>query len=86
MKPSINLMQSNFAMHLLVRCGAKTRQKTPCQSPAMTNGRCRMHGGKSSGAPKGKSNGNYKHGQQTKKAIADRDIIRRLLKDLRQTS
>jgi hypothetical protein len=25
----------------------------PCQSPAMKNGRCRMHGGKSSGAPGG---------------------------------
>ncbi|MGO8839738.1 MAG: HGGxSTG domain-containing protein [Methyloceanibacter sp.] len=24
----------------------------PCQSPAMPNGRCRMHGGKSPGAPK----------------------------------
>jgi hypothetical protein len=31
------------------RCGAKTRRGTPCQSPAMKNGRCRMHGGKSTG-------------------------------------
>lgn len=30
-------------------CGAKTRAGTPCQSPAMRNGRCRMHGGKSTG-------------------------------------
>jgi hypothetical protein len=27
------------------RCGAKTRRGTSCQSPAMRNGRCRMHGG-----------------------------------------
>ena len=27
-------------------CGAKTRAATPCKSPAMQNGRCRMHGGK----------------------------------------
>jgi hypothetical protein len=32
-----------------VRCGAKTRQGAPCRSPAMRNGRCRMHGGKSTG-------------------------------------
>src|SRR5215204_1309703 len=28
-------------------CGAKTRKGTPCQNPAMQNGRCRMHGGAS---------------------------------------
>jgi hypothetical protein len=31
------------------RCGAKTRQRTPCPGPAMRNGRCRMHGGASTG-------------------------------------
>ena len=31
------------------RCGAKTRKATPCQSPAMPNGKCRMHGGASTG-------------------------------------
>lgn len=28
-------------------CGAKTRNGTPCKQPAMPNGRCRLHGGKS---------------------------------------
>ncbi|OCG24188.1 hypothetical protein A9G45_02645 [Gilliamella sp. HK2] len=37
-------------------CGAKTRSGSPCKSKAMTNGRCRMHGGKSTGAPKGNKN------------------------------
>ena len=33
------------------RCGAKTRRRgTPCQGPAMRNGRCRLHGGLSTGA------------------------------------
>jgi hypothetical protein len=32
------------------RCGARTRAGSPCRSPAMPNGRCRMHGGKSTGA------------------------------------
>lgn len=31
------------------RCGARTRPGTPCQGPAMPNGRCRMHGGASTG-------------------------------------
>jgi hypothetical protein len=31
------------------KCGAKTRRKSACQAPAMTNGRCRMHGGMSTG-------------------------------------
>jgi hypothetical protein len=31
------------------RCGARTRARQPCRSPAMANGRCRMHGGKSTG-------------------------------------
>ena len=31
------------------RCGARTRNGGSCKSPAMPNGRCRMHGGKSTG-------------------------------------
>lgn len=31
------------------RCGATTRRKTACQCPAMRNGRCRLHGGLSTG-------------------------------------
>lgn len=31
------------------RCGAKTRSGKPCQAPGMANGRCRMHGGASTG-------------------------------------
>jgi hypothetical protein len=32
------------------RCGARTRAGCPCRQPAMANGRCRLHGGKSTGA------------------------------------
>jgi hypothetical protein len=37
--------------NLAPRCGAKTRapRSGPCRAPAMKNGRCRMHGGKSTG-------------------------------------
>ena len=31
------------------RCGAVTRNRASCRNPAMPNGRCRMHGGKSTG-------------------------------------
>lgn len=31
------------------RCGARTRRATACRAPAMRNGRCRLHGGASTG-------------------------------------
>ena len=34
---------------LAPRCGARTRAGLACRQPAMTNGRCRLHGGLSSG-------------------------------------
>ena len=40
----------------MAKCGAKTRSGAPCQNNAMANGRCRFHGGKSTGAPKGNQN------------------------------
>ena len=46
-------------------CGAKTRSGKPCKNFAMENGRCRMHGGKSTGAPKKNKNAE-KHGLFTK--------------------
>src|SRR5699024_5705593 len=51
--------------HVRNRCGAKTRAGTPCKNGSMANGRCRLHGGKSSGAPpeKMKKNSNARtHG------------------------
>lgn len=32
-----------------LRCGAVTRKGTPCESKALSNGRCRNHGGLSTG-------------------------------------
>ena len=54
------------------RCLAKTRRGTPCQSPAFKhNGRCRLHGGLSTGAKTSAgmqliSEANLKHGRYTK--------------------
>jgi hypothetical protein len=47
-------------------------------------GRCRLHGGANgSGGPPGKRNGQYRHGERTKAAIAERQKFRALLKMLR---
>jgi hypothetical protein len=64
------------------RCGAKTRRRTPCQSPAMPNGRCRMHGGPSTGAPKGNKNA-WKHGYYSEDGLRLRRAVRFLLKEAR---
>jgi hypothetical protein len=44
----------------------------------MPNGRCRMHGGSSPGAPKGNKNA-FKHGRYTAEAIAERREIAALM-------
>lgn len=56
------------------RCGAKKRNGEPCQSPGMKNGRCRIHGGKSPGAPKGNTHG-YKHGFYYNALSADEQAL-----------
>src|ERR1700681_1668841 len=72
----INLMLLD--MHRAKRCGARTRKGTPCQTPAMANGRCRMHGGPSPGAPKGNKNA-LKHGRYSAEAILRRKSISKLI-------
>jgi len=67
------------------RCGAKTRQGKPCRSPAMKNGRCRMHGGKSTGprtaAGLAKSRkANFKHGFYSAETLAERQYMRQFLR------
>ena len=64
-------------------CGAKARQNQhePCRQPAMKNGRCRLHGGKSTG-PKSKqgknkaAQANYKHGRYTNAALMEKAYMR----------
>jgi hypothetical protein len=75
-------MQSRLPMHLSRRCGARTRSGNQCRSPAMPNGRCRMHGGLSPGASKGNSNA-LKHGRYTAAAIGRRREIGALLKAMK---
>ena len=66
------------------RVGTKGNSGRPCRSPATKKGRCRLHGGaRCSGGPPGKQNGQYRHGERTKAAIAERQKFRALLKMLR---
>ena len=82
----IGLYQANKS----TRCGAKTRRKTLCLGPAMLNGRCRLHGGKSTGprTPEGlekSKKANWKHGRRSAETIRQRKesmAVRRHLKRL----
>ena len=48
----------------------------------MPNGRCRMHGGKAPGAPKGNSHA-LRHGRYTAEAMAERRELGALLRDMK---
>ncbi|MBW8056150.1 MAG: hypothetical protein FVQ76_12715 [Nitrospira sp.] len=59
---------------------ANTRKGTPCRQPAMKNGRCRLHGGKSTGprTPEGLERArraNWKHRRYSAKATAERRLF-----------
>jgi hypothetical protein len=43
-----------------------------------------MHGGKGSGAPKGKANGRYKTGLHTKEMRAEMKAIRAMIRESRE--
>jgi hypothetical protein len=64
------------------RCGAKTRSGKPCQAPGMANGRCRMHGGASTGprTAEGLANSRrsrWKHGRYSASKIQNRRSAQR---------
>jgi hypothetical protein len=72
-------------MHLSRRCGARTRSGKPCLQAAMPNGRCRMHGGPSPGAPKGNKN-RWVHGRYSAESISRRRAVAALLGEVRALS
>jgi hypothetical protein len=62
------------------RCGAKTRGGTGCRCPAVRGRtRCRIHGGRSPGAPRGERNGNFKNGFWTCEAVQERRWAKEML-------
>lgn len=73
-------MQSQLPMHLSQRCRAHSRRSgKPCRNGAMNNGRCRMHGGKATGAPRGNKNA-LKHGNYSAKEQARRAAVKYILR------
>src|SRR5262245_7768056 len=71
------------------RCGAKTRKGTPCRSAAMPNGRCRMHGGPSTGPKTAEGierirKARTKHGRYSQASIATRREAREIIRILRE--
>ena len=63
-------------------CLARTRRGSLCRCPALKGkARCKLHGGRA-GAPKGERNGNWKHGGDTREAVALRRAAGRLLKTI----
>ena len=78
---------SRFDLRLVPKCGARTRKGTPCKAPAMSNGRCRLHGGKSTGprTPEGlerSRKANWKHGMYSAEASK---FHRRVLESIRMS-
>ena len=71
------------------RCLAKTRRGSKCQCPAMKNGKCRLHGGLSSGPQTAEGIERIRqsrtiHGRYSKAAIEERRYLRWLEQQCRQ--
>lgn len=72
-------------------CGARARTNdyNPCMRIPMANGRCHLHGGKSTGSktPEGKllqKMASWKHGMRSKEAIAEAKVIRQMMRTYRK--
>ena len=71
------------------RCGARTRRGSRCRCPAMANGRCRLHGGLSTGPKTAEGierirRAVTKHGNYSKRAKTERAEYRELLRACRE--
>jgi hypothetical protein len=71
------------------RCGARSKRTgKPCQAAAMRNGRCKLHGGKSTGPRtmeglERSRRANWKHGHFSREAKAERSRLRAAILALR---
>ena len=73
------MVEARKALTLHPKCGAKCKQRDGfCINPAMKNGRCYIHGGKSTG-PK------PKHGQSSKAAREKREQARLVIRSISQS-
>jgi hypothetical protein len=68
------------------KCGARTRDGTPCRRLAIRGRRRRrLHGGLSPGAPRGAKNGNFRNGDWTAESIEERKWLRSLVRSFAKT-
>ena len=71
------------------RCGARSKRTgKPCRAAAMPNGRCKVHGGKSTGPRTSEGlersrRANWKHGHYSREAKAERSRVRAAILALR---
>ena len=71
------------------RCGARSKRTgLPCRAAAMPNGRCKVHGGKSTGprTPEGlerSRKANWKHGRRSRAANEEWQRVRSAIRILR---
>ena len=78
------MFKNQIQPHDSFYCEARNRQGKPCKLRAgwgtnhVGHGRCKLHGGKSPGAPKGNQNA-LKHGYYTAEALMERQRIRQLI-------
>jgi hypothetical protein len=75
--------------HQAPRCGARTRAAGSCQQPAMSNHRCRLHGGHSTGprTPEGLARlvaARTVHGGRSREAAQVAAMIRALKAETRR--
>jgi hypothetical protein len=74
-----------FDLTKLPRCTAKAKSTgQQCKQPAMKNGKCYWHGGKSPGPPRGNENA-LKHGHYTEQAIRNRKLVRTMINTAKET-
>ena len=72
-------------MHQAQRCSATSKRTgKPCQAPSVRGLRvCRFHGARG-GAPSGKGNGRYRHGNRTREAKLIRARVTDILREARE--
>jgi hypothetical protein len=89
-EPHARILRERLALaNASPRCGARRRDGERCRGAAMANGRCRMHGGPSTGprTPEGlerSRRSNWKHGYYSAKEKRVRREARQQYRLLRQ--
>ncbi len=71
------------------RAKSRTNKHQPCRRIAMANGRCHLHGGKSTGSKTREEKliqkmASWKHGMRSKEAIAEARNVQQMVRSYRE--